>query len=236
MDQPAERPELDGIAPSPESEAPKLPEAPDPATLERAERLLREARLARQRGQADLCRKLLTEAKEIAPGAGVVWEAIGDDAVANHQSRLARESYTMAWKLSPKDPNIERKYAETVLSSAVFMDPKMAAAAANPRASVWLSVILPGLGQMANEDYGKGSIMMGAWTVALIISTAIPDGLGALLSFKLQSLNLIAVVPMLVMLAIHIWSIYDASQNTVADRGRKIPERPVPPVDKPFEL
>jgi len=204
--------------------------------LERAERLLREARLAGQRGQSDLSRKLLDEAKEIAPGAGVVWEALGDAAVSNHQSRLAREAYTMAWKLAPKDPNIERKYAEMVLSSAVFMNPSMGSAAANPKASVWLSIILPGLGQMANEDYGKGSIMMGGWILSLIISTMLPDGLGTLLSLKFQSLNPLALASIATMLGFHLWAIADASKNTVQDKVKQAPHRPVPPVDKPFEL
>lgn len=237
MDEFAARPESNGLDPEPASAPLELPEPPDPPTLERAESLIRQARLARQRGQSDLVFKLLEEAKDVAPGAGIVWEAIGDEAAAAHQSRKAREAYTMAWRLSPKDPNIERKYAETVLASSAFFSPELGGVTAYPKSSIWASVMLPGLGQVLNEEYGKGLVMMTGWLGSLFFSKILqPETFKSLINFRFHEVSMITFVCMLGMLICFVWSIYDISRNTFDDRLKKPANRPVPPVDKPFEL
>ncbi|MBS1721480.1 MAG: hypothetical protein JSS66_00570 [Armatimonadetes bacterium] len=211
--------------------------------MEAAENLIRQANLAKIRGDNAAFDKLLEQAAAKAPGSSMVQEAIGDSYRDRRQLRKAKEAWQMAVKLDPKNASAERKFGEAVLAIQLAIDPKFATAPdddsfASGRAAVILSFLLPGLGQLVAGQSKKGAFYLGLWLIGVIAMLAIPNGLSgmpALFGRKAVPFNPVVFVPMFFSAAAWLMAITDASSKAKSMPARMI-QRPLPPVDKDFEL
>ncbi len=224
---------------------------PDPPTLqqaEKAEQLIRQAQIAKRRGETALAGKLLDEALLVSPGSSSVNEAIGDDLLDRKQVKAAKEAFALAYKIDARNVSAERKYCECVLRLAAIVDPFALAgsggssSAATGKSAFLLSLFIPGLGQMITDQVAKGSVMLGGWVVGWIWALLIPDGVrGLLAQIGIRTgkngaeLNGWVLVPLAISAAFHLWSLYDAAAQAGTHKRVKI-DHPVPPVDKSFEL
>lgn len=223
-----------------------LPAPPDPEALERAERLIREARLLKMRGNKPAAGKLLEEALEIAPGSATILEAVADDLIERRQTRAAMDIYKRAMRLDPQNASVERKYAECVLGTAKSLDFPPPGGdgidAASGKIALLLSIIVPGLGQIVTGATGLGGGLLAGWLIGWGLAWLIPGGMQGVLGLfgvrgqgPTAEFNGIVLLPLLLAAICHIWAIFDAAGK--ANRyERKTVERPVPPVDKDFEL
>lgn len=222
-----------------------IQEIPPPSEeqLEQAENLLRQAQLARIRGNDSVADRLLTEAAEIAPGAATVLEAIGDDFSRRRQMAKARDAYAKAIAADPKLVSAERKYAEAVLATSATIDPFMMAemdsgTMASGKAAMIISIFLPGVGQMVTGQIAKGLIMLvgvfGGWAASIAMPKGVSEILKALGGRQADPSGLVFVT-LGIAAACHLWSMFDASSQAKRFTPRKI-ERPVPPSDRPFDL
>lgn len=215
---------------------------------ERAEALIRQARLAKQRNDAKLAEMLLKEAAGLSPESSLVLEALGDDLIDRRQTQAAMDSYKRAAEADPKNISAERKYAELVLRSQGCVDPMRARSEGesdghvNGKIAVLLSLFVPGLGQMVTDQVIKGIGMLVAWALCWLFALMIPDGMKSLLSLfglkgrgAIVEFNGVVLFPLAVAAAVHLWSIFDSAGKAGTIKTRKI-VRPLPPVDKPFEL
>lgn len=227
---------------SPEDEP--LPPPPSPEELEKAERLIRESRLQKMRGNKTVAGKLLEEAHDVAPGSVVVIEAIADDLVERRQTKAATELYKKALRIDPKNVSVERKYAECILGTMRYDDMMIRSDldAATGKSAVLLSVLVPGLGQIVSGNTRLGLGLMAGWLGGWGIAWLIPDGLkGVLGLFGVKSggaaveFNGVVMIPLLLAAVCHLWAIFEAASKSEG-RKRKPIDRPRPPVDKDFEL
>ncbi|MBI3721152.1 MAG: hypothetical protein HY248_01245, partial [Fimbriimonas ginsengisoli] len=147
---------------------------PSPSTAEQlleADGLLRQARVAKMRGQNEQAAALLQQAADTAPGAAAVLEAVGDEFAERRRWGEARSAYLRAHRADPLNPAIERKYAQTILRTTAgftveqalgggldspFVDPSDAAA--NAKWAAVLSFFVPGAGHFA-----LGETVTGFW-------------------------------------------------------------------------
>jgi len=248
MEDDAARSDAPGLGPEEEAlqpdtaEAP-LPEPPTPAEAEEAEGLVRQANLARIRGDKDAYQRFLEQAAAVAPGSSTVQEALGDAYVERRQVRKAKEAFHTAVRLDPSNASAERKYGEAVLAIQVALDPAFALAPddgsfASGKASTILSFLIPGLGQIVSGATVFGGALLGIWVLALVWAMSIPNGLSKLpFLFRGGSVdfNGAVLMPLFLMAASWVVGIADASSKA----KRVVPKqvaRPVPPVDKKFEL
>ncbi len=203
---------------------------PDPPEkVEQAERILREANLARVRGNTTVADRLLKEAQETAPNSAVVLEAIGDDLVKNGQFRKAKETYQHAMKLDPASKSIETKYGEMVLKVDLFIDPftmqDQFSGYASPKIAIGLTIIWPGLGQMAVERYVKGGIMMALYIGSLVGVSFVRGGFGFLTGKA--PFEPIAGVLLIVAAATFLWALVDL--GSIKNKAPKRIDPPAPP-------
>jgi len=221
---------------------PDLP--PSQELLDQAENLIRQAAIARRRNEFGQSRRLIEEAERIAPNSVVVLEAIGDLHFEQGKWLLAQEAFKKATALEPQNAAIERKYGEAVLKSLIADDAfrrRPDDAMVGGKAAVFLSLLVPGLGQLAAEQTTKGIVMMGGWLAGWGIAWLIPDGVRGLLSiFGLGGRASVPFQPFVLLpvglaAAFHLWSIFDAASKAGHYRSTKV-ERPIPPVDKDFEI
>lgn len=230
----------------PEEIEEQLPPPPSPEALERAERLIREARLLKMRGNKTSAGKLLEEALEIAPGSAAILEAVADDLVERRQIRAAMEIYKRAMRIDPQSASIERKYAECVLGTARSLDfPSPGAEGldqASGKIALLLSLFVPGLGQIVTGATGLGVGLLVGWLAGWGIAWLIPGGMQGVLGLfgvrghgPTPEFNGVVLFPLLLAAICHIWAIFDAAGKANRYQRRPI-ERPVPPVDKDFEL
>ena len=242
MEDDAPRPDDRGLDTTGDAAEP-LPLPPTPAELEQAEGLIRQANLAKIRGDKGLYERLVHEASTIAPGSSTVQEAVGDAYLATKQVRKAKDAFQLAVKLDPSNASAERKFGEAVLSVQLALDPMFATipeddSVASGKAGLIMSFLIPGLGQLANGDNAKGYPMLGGWLLGVVGSLAVPQGLAGLatvIGVKGPAFNPIVLIPVLLAFGCWIWSIGDAgSRNKRFERKPII--HPVPPVDKDFEL
>lgn len=205
----------------------------DPEKVEQAEKILREANLARVRGHASVADRLLKEASELAPNTPSVLEAIGDDFIVRGQFRRAKEAYGKAHKIDPKNVTIENKYGEMVLKVDLHIDPFTYAdefsGYANSKMATILSLLCAGLGQFAVERYTKGWIMLGAWALSWIANWLMPGGLKALTKFAQGTgpFEPVGVVLLGISIGITLWSVFDLT--TLKHKAPKKVDSPVPP-------
>jgi hypothetical protein len=221
---------------------------------EQAEKLIRQARLEKQRGNAIGATDLLKKAVEAAPGSAVVLEALGDDLVERKLTKQARDIYKRASKLDPKNVGLERKYAEIVLKGAPAMsvedmirygDSIFLTGSDNVAgllAAKCLSALIPGCGQLVIGRTTKGAILLGAWIVCVglfalwnkdfLVLSKYLRGVG-------PSPNIRVVIPIIAGASVWITAMADlfSGQTKEVARHTKV-ERPLPPTeggDLPFE-
>lgn len=224
-----------------------LPPPATPEEVEKAERLIRESRLQKMRNNKSVAGKLLEEALEVAPGSVAVLEAVADDLLERRQTKAAMEIYKRALRIDPKNASVERKYAECVLGTAVYADPfAMAGAqqvdAASGKVALMLSIFIPGLGQIVIGSVGLGAGLLAGWLLGWAIAWLIPGGMAGIMGlFGVKSSGSVAgfngavLLPLMLAAICHIWAIFDAAQRAQTHTRKKL-DRPVPPVDKDFEL
>lgn len=207
----------------------------DPANVEQAERMLREANLARVRGNATVADRLLKEAAELAPNTPSVLAALGDDMVARGQFRRAKEFFGRAHKLDPSNAVIENKFGEMVLKVDLHIDPfahnQEFDSFARPGILMFLSAILPGTGQMIVERYVKGGIMLAIFAACMGGIAMLPGGfklIGTLFTGK-GEYDPMAAILLGVSGIDAMWSVFDLASLKKAHE-KKI-ARPTPPVD-----
>ncbi len=247
MEDDAARPDPGGLNPAegqtglPE---PELPPVPSQSELEAAENLIRQANLAKIRGDMAGFERLVQQASETAPGSSNVHEALGDAYVERKQVRKAKEEYQLAVRINPKNASAERKYGETVLAIQLALDPNFATpppddSFASGKGAVILSFLVPGLGQLALADYVKGGILFGLTVLSVGWALLIPDGFNGLLYLfsphAKVSLNPVIFLPLLVTLVCWVVGVADASSKAKRVPALRV-DRPVPPVDKDFEI
>lgn len=211
------------------------PVSDDPEKVEQAERLLREANLARVRGTATVADRLLKEASELAPNTPSVLEALGDDFVARSQYRRAKEMYARAHQIDPTNTAIENKFGEMVLRVDLHIDPASYADEMNtfarPGILMFLSALIPGVGQMVVERYVKGGVMLAIYLACMGGIAMLPGGfklIGSLISGK-GEFNPIAAFLLGVIGIDALWSVVDL--GSLKSRPVKKIDRPTPPVD-----
>lgn len=210
----------------------------DPADLEKAEQLIRQASVAKMRNQPEIASKLLEEAKTIAPNSAVVLEAVGDDFVARHQFRKAKEAYGQAHKLDPVNQSLENKFAEMVLKVDLHVDPWTlqeadAGTMASGKIAAILSLLIPGLGQAVLGSWVKAVVFFAMWFIGLLFVWASPGGIRGLLEFLFQGKNPADFNPWVfgaVFSSVLGWlmSVFDATAAAKRYKPRKI-EKPAPP-------
>ncbi len=127
---------------------------------EEVERLLTQANIERARGNFLTARRLLEQALQKAPERADIHELLGDVYKAVGDLSTALECYKKARELDPSRRSAEEKFASTLLeinpptiSEEVPFLPK------NPNIAVILSAVLPGAGQVYNEQWLKGIAM-----------------------------------------------------------------------------
>lgn len=124
------------------------------------ERLLTQANVERVRGNFLAARRLLEQALQKAPERADIHELLGDVYRAVGDLSTALERYKKARELDPSRRSAEEKFASTLLeinpptvSEEIPFLPK------NPTLAVILSALLPGAGQVYNEQWLKGIVM-----------------------------------------------------------------------------
>lgn len=237
------RSQSDRVDPSPNQEELQLPAAPTVEQVAEAERILQQGSLARIRNDSDAYLDAAERAARVAPGSSSVQEALGDALVFAKRVRRARDAYGLAVTLDPTNSSAERKYGETVLAVQLAMDPLFAQAVpddslAGGKAAVMLSFFLPGLGEIALGQTKRGAWIFGVWLVSLAIAVAVPKGLEGLLSLLGRHgapFNPVILLPLGVCGV--CWALSLSETSAFAKRIEKRPmARPVPPVNKDFEL
>ncbi len=132
------------------------------------ERLLSQATAERARGNFLAARRLLEQALEKAPNRADIYEMLGDVYRGVADLEAALTCYRRAHELAPERKSAEEKLADTLLAlnpppplEEVPFLPK------NPNLAVAFSAVLPGAGQIYNEQWLKGIVMMGITFLAL---------------------------------------------------------------------
>ncbi len=227
------------------TEEPREPEAaaepepivpPSPAQLEKAENLIRQAAVAKMRGDTVGADKLLQEAQEAAPTSPTVLEAIGDDYIARGQKAKAMQVYKQAFTIDPKAISAERKYAELVLHIKGITDPMMfmenadSGTFASGKAAVILSLLVPGLGQYALGYRWKGVAFFAVFVICWVILLAVPGMLSSLTGLfgGKSQVNPLAFLFLFPATVAHLWSMFDATAEAKRMTPLKI-EKPTPP-------
>lgn len=239
-------PEVGQPSKKPVKPEPPLPEPPTPEQEARAEQLVRDSSFARVKGKHQDARKLLEEAAAAAPGSAAVQEALGDNWRALGALGKARDCYRLAMRLKPGNVPAERKYAECILGIANVEDPAILLADERPpnanyassKAAVVLSVFLPGLGHVVVGSVGRGALYITLWVLSWLMMLALPNGLSGLgnaLRGGTDPVNGWVFPPLLVALIVFFASVGEMLALSKRFEAKKV-DRPVPPVDKPFEL
>ena len=223
---------------------PKEPELPPPSAeqIEKAENFIRQARLARSRGQAAQATEFLNHAEAVAPNAPIVLEFIGDDYAERGNFRKARETYKKALQYAPSNIAIDRKHAEMVFKTSNFGSAELYSdfeVTANAKRAVAFTCFIPGTGQIVTGEPVKGGIMLGVWLLSLVSIKLIPNGIQTLIDLgtgrlRVSSFNALVLVPLAVAVITHIVAIFDASMKAKSYEARKI-LHPDPPEKLPFD-
>lgn len=217
---------------------------PTSAQLYEADNLIQRSRLEKTRGNSQAATDLLKKAAEVAPGAALVLEALGDNLLEQKHYATALEAFRNARRADPESVSIERKYAALLqygqggmsieeqihlsLSDAPMMAP--GEAYASPQIATILSYMIPGSGQFVLGYSKKGFTVFGITLgcIALFFLT------NYLMNPGNSSPPIFAYFFLMVALVTHIAGIYETS-SLAKSLERKPINRPTPPVDKPFE-
>lgn len=214
-----------------------------PEALEKAETILRQARLAKIRGNRTESDQLLQAAIDAAPFSAVVLEAVGDDYADRRQMKQAMQTYARAVAAEPGNIGIERKHAEAVLAVQGIADPMAMLAQsdsgtmASGKAAMVLSIFLPGVGQMAIGQIAKGACMLAGVVLGWAITLSLPNGIGELLKSMSRPANPNPLIFLSLPVAVgcQLWSMFDAASTAKRYTPKKI-SRPTPPSDRDYEI
>ena len=232
-----------------------LPEKPTPEAQLMADDFVRRARVAKMRGQLQEATDLIQQASRVAPGSVTVLEILGDEMVERKLYGDARRAYLTAHRLDPRNVAVERKYATMVLRAsgggmtiesalAIGLDsPFMNAddTMANAKVAIILSLIVPGVGQLVLGQTQKGLTLLGSYVVGLILlillHTDFENTMKALRGVAHTGSAGFSLIPLVGMLVITIISVQGCAAKAKKDplTGIKHVDRPVPPVNLPFE-
>ncbi len=143
---------------------------PSPADVEQAERLLREAHIARRRGRFEDAFQACHAAIDRCPHDAAALEMLGDILQALGRVDDAVAAYRRSGEADPSRRSAERKYAELVLMQDRMASPmSLAVEPKNPYLAVLLSAVCPGAGQYYNGETAKG-LVLALVTLALIVA------------------------------------------------------------------
>ena len=236
-------------APPPDSshksdETDKEPELPPPTAeqIEKAENLIRQARLARSRGQSAQATEFLNQAESLAPNAPIVLEFIGDDYAEHNNFRKARDTYKKALRYAPNNVAIDRKHADMVFKTSNFGNLQNLSefeVVANAKRAVAFNFFIPGSGQIVTGEPIKGGFILGLWLLSLVSIKLIPNGVQTLIDLgtgrlRVSSFNAVVLIPLAIAIIIQIAAIFDASIKAKSYENRKV-LHPEPPDKLPFE-
>ncbi|MEA2553204.1 MAG: hypothetical protein QOJ65_1380 [Fimbriimonadaceae bacterium] len=229
----------------------ELPPKPTLSQISEADRLVKNARVAKMRGQKQAASDLLRQAAEVAPGAVTVLEALGDDCMERGQAKPAAEIYAKAYRLEPGYPGLERKYAIAIgqaknvvtLEEAMamkFSDAPLAPGAASGWMTVIASLLVPGAGHILLGRYTTGLAYMGAWVGFLWWLYLVPKQVQDLVSSlagKSSGFNPIVLIPLLGSLVLSVAAAWTCKNETspVPTLKKGAANHPKPPMDLPFE-
>lgn len=158
-------------------------------TQEKVEALLREANVLRLRGQTAEAETRCQAALELAPEEPTALEMLGDLLRGRGKLEEAAALYQRAAAAAPNRPSPEKKYAEVTLELSERQRMRDAAhlLLQNPPSpqqqrrnvivAFMLSSLFPGLGQLYNQEWVKGGLLVLGGLVCL--------GLGADALFRL---------------------------------------------------
>ena len=222
----------------------ETPPPPTPEQAERAERLVRQAMLEKQRGNKAAVTKLLQEAAEVAPGAPTTLEALGDDLASRSRAKEAMDCYKRAMALDPKNVGLEKKHANLVfnvgtagsiedqlranLSESIFLT--QGDGVASYGVAKLLSYPFPGLGHVLLGRPAFGFSLLGAWVGCFVwmgVAHA-AQGPNARVGSEVY-------VPAFLALVVLIVGVATLGGGRAAARSKAAPKRPKPPVDLPFD-
>lgn len=225
--------------PEPESEVVEV----TPERLAEAERLLQRYRLEYSRGNQGIAAKLLEEAITIAPGASMVLEVMGDDAVARKRPKEAMDFYLRAKTADPRNVSADKKHADLVFNTQARMSTAVASefeSLASAKTATIFSVILPGLGHAVTGQLATGIGFMVVYVGFLTWTLLTPDGMRGLIAMisnrREPAFNPMVLLPMAGALVTWLISLttIGAKSKTMASRINR-PDAPRPPVDLPFD-
>jgi TM2 domain-containing membrane protein YozV len=135
-----------------------LPEFRESSAQEvrQAEQILRDAALLRRREKYAEAEKKCREALQLVPKDAAALELLGDllQGVARINEALA--AYKRALEADPKRSSAERKYGELLMRQQHWDTADPEAVPRKPGFALLLSLLLPGLGQFHNGEFGKG--------------------------------------------------------------------------------
>lgn len=223
---------------------------PAPPTAEQqdeAERLLRLAEVARRRGERQAAEAHLRAALEMAPGSVDVLLAYGEHLRSKSRLAEAQETFEKALLVQPNNVVADRARAEIVLARASGLTTPAHTrrasdfeVATSGKIAVILSTMVPGLGQMVTGLPQRGAAMLGGWVLGWLVAFLVPNGMSGLFSLaglgrSTGDFNYVVMLPVGLAASFHLWSILDAS-NRASKYSKKVVPRPVPPVDKDFEI
>jgi tetratricopeptide (TPR) repeat protein len=197
------------------------------------EQLLRQITAARVRGDWATARQLAEEATQKAPQRADVHELLGDILRQLGDKEGALSCYQRARDLEPQRRSAEEKFAATLLELRTFEvpDEETPALPKNPMLALALSAVLPGVGQIYNEQWLKG--------ILFCLGTLLPLGSFLQLYGKTVTHSLNAPIPSasepslgqllltalvgLIALAMWTWSLWDAYQTARRFQRRSLP-------------
>jgi hypothetical protein len=213
------------------------------------------ARVLRARGDLAGADVLLAELLERHPDHPGAMEAKAEALVEAGKTVEARDLLAEVVAKHPGRIATERRHAELVLKIAEAemlkqallsgMDPSLIGTPAGMKrragTAAFFNMLLPGFGQIYNGELTKGLILAGFTVLSWIAMFAlalerVPDGFRRDGSQKFATHTTGFFWPVLVsLLTVYIVSILEASATAAKAPPLPKPERPVPPVDKPFE-
>lgn len=235
--------ERDGDGPEPDLTEPTptkwVTVSPDDAN--RADTLLRQAHIAKTRGEVDRASHMVAEAYQQFPYYPGAIMAYVDELLERGRAGDARRILDHAVATTPPNLALEDKRAELVLRT-LYRAPidleEAKAGYASAKTALWLSVLLPGLGHMAMENYPRGAGIMAAWLLGIggvfLVPNGVPGLAGVLNPHAKVPFNPLVLLPMLFALAAFAVAVSEMSQ--VAKQTETLrPTHPVPPDNLPFE-
>lgn len=211
---------------------------------DRLEQLNRELQVYRRRNDTAHVKAILEQMREIDPNSSAVWEAFGDEAANQKDWKSARDAYKKAFEADPKNTSAERKHAEMVanveLPGIELPNTSEFEAASSGMVGVLLSAFLPGLGQVVTGFPQKGAVMMAIYLVSWFLVFLVPNGFSGLMSLlgaaRGVAFNGVVLIPLLIATVTWVVSLADASATAKKYESHRKINRPIPPVDKEFEI